>query len=151
MTELILSGTGKWFGGLVRPDDKFGAPKYTLNFYPDAGSMAIFEDAKLKLKVRNDEDGTFVKLSRNHNPVIFDGKTISEGGPPEIVDKDGKPWDTSKIIGNGSTVAVRIETYKSKFGNAHRLLKVRVENLVEYTAPDNADGGGASKGEAVPF
>lgn len=132
MSSIVLSGTGKWFNNLFTPDGKFGDPFYSIVLYPDEASMAIYRDQKLRLRTKDDEEGTYLRLRKNHAAVKFDGVEFAPEGPPPVVDKDGNPWNPEVIIGNGSKCSCIVEVYKSKFGNAHRLVKVRVDELVEY-------------------
>lgn len=132
MSIITLSGKGKWSQNLFKPDDKFGPAFYSQVLYPDDTSMEIFRNAKLRLRPKDDEDGTFIRLKKYHAPVVFGERVLSEEGPPPVMDVEGNPWPEGKVIGNGSTLSCRVEIYKSRFGMGHRLLSVKVDELVEY-------------------
>lgn len=144
MTEVNLSGTVE-YAKVFRPDSYLdGPPRYSLNLFLDDSSWALYEGLKLKNKVRENDQGRYVKFSRDHNPKEWEGKVIFKGGPPEVVKADGSEWD-GKLIGNGSKVTVKLSIYKSKMGPGSRIVKVRVDELVEY----NPDGPEVQT--AVPF
>ena len=49
------------------------------------------------------------------------------------MDGDGKEWDSSVTIGNGSVCSAQLEVFPSKFGVGSRLIEVRVLEHVPYT------------------
>jgi hypothetical protein len=120
---------------------------YSFPFYPDAGSLAIFEEIKKKYKLRNniksDENGKYIILRRPHDPKEYDGKVIFEGGPPEVLDADGSPFPQGTGIGNGSVVSILLEVYGTAKSGGSRVEKVKVTGLVPYDGP--------TQKEAVPF
>lgn len=140
--EVLLSGKVKW-AKLFKPESyQSGPPKYSVVLYLDPPSRIVFDGLKLKNHVKSDADGEYITLRREHNPKVFDGRVIADGGPPEIVDTDGNAWDENKLIGNGSEVTMKIAVYDTKMGPGSRIVKIRVENLIEYH-PDTSG--------AVPF
>lgn len=141
-----LTGKGKWFNNLFVAESYKGGPaRYKLLFGPDQSSLELFKTFKLMNKIKEDADGTWVNLARNHDPRTYNGKILSEGGPPKVVDANGQPWDRQKLIGNMSDVTIKLEVYESQKGAGSRLVAVRIDNLVEYEAPP------APEGEEVPF
>lgn len=124
---IVLTGTVKW-AKVYQPDTKFGK-KYTIDLYPDAASWEVFKKSGSRLTVRQDEEGTFLKISRNHEGTAK-GEPV-EFGPPPVFDSDGKTRITT-LIGNGSTVTCKIEIYDSKYGKGTRLAALKVDELIEY-------------------
>lgn len=124
---IVLTGTVKW-AKVHQPDTKFGK-KYTLDLYLDAVSWDVFNKSGSRLTVRQDDDGRFVKLVRNHDGTAK-GEPV-EFGPPPVFEKDGVTR-TGVNIGNGSVITCKVEVYDSKYGKGTRLAAVRIDELVEY-------------------
>lgn len=124
---IVLSGIAKW-AKVHQPDTKFGK-KYTIDLYLDNASWDVFKKSGSRLTVRQDEEGSFIKLSRNHDGTAK-GEPV-EYGPPAVFENDGKT-KTSVNIGNGSEVTCRVEVYDSKYGKGTRLSAVKIDKLVEY-------------------
>ena len=117
--EFYLSGSCKWAKVLPdNGDDKF--ERWTIDLYMDDKSWKKFNDSQLTLKVREDDDGEFVKFARRFTD--WEGNKVDA---PEIHGAEGE-------IGNGSDVTIKVEVFDTKNGKGHRLLAVRVDNLVEY-------------------
>jgi len=112
-------------------DTKYGE-KFTIDVYPDSDSFNTFYFSGSRTKIREDEDGRFIKLSRN-----LKGPFAEASGPPQVVDENNQPF--SKPIGNGSVVTCFVDVYPSKFGTGTRLRKVHVRKLVEYTPSSEPD------------
>lgn len=149
--HVTLTGTVKWAHKLFTPDDTFDAehPKYSIQLFMDDTSKEIFRNLKLKNEFKNDGDGEFVTLRRDHTPKEFDGKIIYKGGPPKVLDADGIEWPDGTAIGNGSTATVWLEAYNlGKRFPGSRITKVRIDELIPYN-PD-AEPQAVPK-EAVPF
>ena len=131
---LFLTGTCKW-AKLDKPDEKYG--NYTIDLYLDKGSMKQFKESGLGLKIRDNEEGTFIKLRRDPERVL-------EGMPEKprklIYDAEkGEYLPFEALIGNGSTVNCKVEVYDSQKGKGHRLEAVAVENLVPYGDEEDQD------------
>ena len=113
-----------------------------------------FTKSQLQLKVResgkpnqagkpykwfSEEEGVkFVPFRRKVRQLI-NGETV-EFGAPIVLDKDNKPF--SQLIGNGSTVTVKVAVYDTRKGKGHRLESVRVEDWVEYKPEEKTSEGG---------
>lgn len=129
-------------------DEKFG--HYGIDFFPEDNEA--FKATGVQLQPRENEDGeVFYKLRRNPEALIK-GEVV-KFGPPKVVDKDNESFD--KLIGNGSTVTVKIGVYDTRKGKGHRLESVRVEDLVVYEKDEEGESNvkGELKGEvpAIPF
>lgn len=135
MAYIFLTGTAKWVK-ITKPDSLYG--HYGLDLYLDKGSMEKFKESGLTLKLREDEDGTFVKLRRDPEKVL-NGEVVKFGAPKLLIFEDGeyKPFD--RLVGNGSFVNCKVRTFDTKNGVGHRLEAVAVENLVPYDGEDDSD------------
>ncbi len=123
----FFSGTCKW-AKIHQPDTKFGE-KYLIDLYLDPASLDLFQKSGSRSKVRQDEDGTFIKFSRNRWQKDKEGKDM-DMGPPDVLSHDNKPFD--KLVGNGSKVTCKVEVYDSKYGKGTRLAAVRVDEHVPF-------------------
>lgn len=102
-----------------------------------------------KKRVEDGEGDMVLKHIRKHHVVNSKGETIEKaGGPPLVVDKDGKKWDETIKIGNGSVCEITslISTFSftndagQKEATARQtILKVKVLELVEYTPEGDDD------------
>ena len=127
--EYFFTGTCKW-AMLNRPDEKFG--KFQINVYLTPESWETFKESGIRVKSRTDADGEYVKFSCAPTYLIMGRKT--DVGSIPTVDAEGNP--ITDLIGNGSTVTVKVEVYDTKLGKGHRLMKVRVDNLIPYKKED---------------
>lgn len=142
MTTYLLTGVAKW-AKVRTPDEEYGT--YTVDLYPTEDSWNLYNESGLKLKTRESEDGKFLTFRRKDVEYNFAKKEEVTNGPPLVYlkDKDGeyRLWPQG-LIGNGSTITVAIDVYKSKkYGKGHRLERVFVDDLVVFTpteapAPD---------------
>lgn len=155
LAKKIYTFTGKiaWAHKLFIEDEKYGG--YPVSFYPkdDADRRAI-KATGIKNEVKEDDGeksgvaGWYYNVRGKEQPVV--------------VDADGNPWDEDTPIGNGTvaTIALEVETFKSrKWGEITRstLRKVRIDELVEYEAPEETEKAEkpATKGrkldDTIPF
>ena len=142
MSSIIRNGRTFWADGTVmwakvhKPDEKYG--NYTLDFYPDDPDefSSLLKDLNLGLKKHTGEDGPFWRLRRPTEAKIKD--EIIHFSKPKVVQADGVT-DEERLVGNGSHVTVKVETYKGAKGNGHRLEGLRVNSLVEYEAGIKTD------------
>jgi hypothetical protein len=137
---IYITGKAKWAHLYEsQMDTKFGE-KFHVSIYPDEASMIALKSSGSRLQARTDEDGTFFKFSRD-NKKEFKGEEEILGAPEVVVVEEGvkKPFD--KIIGNGSTLTLRLSVYDSKFGKGTRLEAVRVDEHVPYINANGEEGG----------
>lgn len=125
-------GVGKWCK-VHTPDKTYG--NYSLDLYLDEDSMQLFKDSKLGLKIRDNEDGTFIKLRREPERMV--AGDIVNIGPPKVWLKteDGKE-PLKENVGNGSKIVCKVSVYEGARGLGHRLEEVLVEDLVEYAGAE---------------
>lgn len=133
--KIYLTGLCKWARCYEsQMDTKYGE-KFHITLYPDEVSLGVLEESGSRIKRKEDEDGVCFKFSRE-NLKEFKGNT-EYLGPPVVLDADGEtPFD--KIIGNGSTVTLRLSVYDSKHGKGTRLDAVRVDVHVPFE-PDSVE------------
>lgn len=125
-----------YFSGIINwakvhaPDKKYDV--YTLDLVLDGASRKMYEDSGLKLKLRESEDGDYIKLRRPLTKTIKN--EVIDLGPPEVLlkNKDGEFEPTTKLIGNGSRGVCKVRVYDSAMGKGHELQTVAIEDLVEY-------------------
>ena len=133
---MYFTGLCKW-AKLQTPDEYNGEKKWKINVYLTKNEQKQFKESGLKLKLKEDDDGVYVTFSRPLE-VKYPNGDVREFQAPEVIDAELNPIDT--LIGNGSTVTAKVEVFDSNFGIAHRLDKVRVDNLVKYEAPELEEG-----------
>lgn len=132
---MYVSGTCKW-ARVRTPDEKYG--NYSINLYPDKGSLNAIQESGIQLAPKTDEDGIFYKFRRDHQKIIK--KELVEFGPPTILNPDETLFEG--LIGNGSEVTLNVSVFDTQKGKGHRLNKVRVDKLVTYV-PENKEEGSA--------
>lgn len=125
---------------------------YTLNQILSKEELAKLKAAGSQKKPKQSRlmDGEIViKFERKHKVTKADGTVIEKaGGPPTVVNAQGKPWDWSEdgLIGNGSlaqvTNLVSTFEYTDKEGKTQKtsrtsLTKVKILSLVEYEKPED--------------
>lgn len=145
-STLYFSGKASW-AKLSKPDTKFNpVGQYTINLELDQANLQKFNDSKMQLKIKyNDEGKPFVTFKRVHK-ALMRGELV-ELGKPQILNTDGQPENPDIAIGNGSDVTVKITTYDGAKGKGHRLEAVRIDTLIPY-----GDGGVVDQpDEGMPF
>jgi hypothetical protein len=88
-----------------------------------------------------------VKFERKHLVQKSDGTPILKaGGPPKVVNNEGKPWDVEVdgLIGNGTVAEVTnlITTFKGQDGkpiSRTSLTKVKIVEFLPYTRPNQEE------------
>lgn len=138
MSTQIIYVTGKCKWARVyesQMDTKFGE-KFHITVYPDEASMIQLKTSGARVKAREDEDGVNFKFSKDNKREFKGVEKVL--GPPQVLDADGKST-FDKIIGNGSTVTVKLAVYDSKFGKGTRLEAVRVDEHVPFESEN--EGG----------
>lgn len=139
-----ISGKAKW-ARLVDPDSLYN--KWQIVLYPDTKSLEVIRKLQtegLKNKLRKDDEGYNMNFGR---PTYIENrksgirKTL---GPPTVTNKAGEVIDGT-TVGNSSDVTLGLEVYSHSVpGNkagakAARLKSVRVDNLVLYERPKQAE------------
>lgn len=127
--EVNMRGTCKWAKVQQAADnyDKTGK-EYSIDLYPDEASMKAFKASGLQLKVREDEDGEFIKFRRPVSKMIKD--ELVELGAPKIIDEQNEDLDC--LVGNGSEVTIKVTVYDTRMGKGHQFEGMKVHSLVEY-------------------
>jgi hypothetical protein len=132
MATMYFTGDCKW-ARVYRPDDKY--EKYGIDVQLDETQQKEYTGIGLKGKIK---DG-YVTLSSYPDK--------KKGGPavkPTVVDAEGKEF--TELIGNGSNVTCKIETYTfdNKWGKGagHRLVGVKVNKHVKYEGEKAASSPG---------
>ena len=86
------------------------------------------------------EDMAYYGFKRPH-----EGKIKKLGGPPAVVDAEGKPWDEDVAIGNGSVCTLKLNVYKGTAGGKPYtsviLMGVRVDEHVPFVMDDDDEEG----------
>ena len=129
-TYHYFTGKTKW-AKVRKPDPKYD--NFQVPLYLDDASKAEFAKTGLRLRFKSDEDGEFVTFRRPVSKMFKDGETVF--GPPAVENPDGTEFEG--LIGNGSTLTVKVSVYDSAMGKGHRLEAVRVDELVEYNPESN--------------
>ncbi len=124
----IISGKAFWTK-LNRKDE------YSDKYQLDVGDLSekskeVLTSHGVKLKNKNDDRGEFI-TARTQYLV-------------PVIDSDKKVIDSDTLIGNGSSVRVKVDFNKThpfveKYGTSMYLKKVQVTELVEYGKDDFDD------------
>ena len=124
----IISGKAFWTK-LNRKDE------YSDKYQMDIGDLSdkskeVLTSHGVKLKNKNDDRGEFI-TARTQYLV-------------PVIDSDKKVIDSDTLIGNGSSVRVKVDFNKThpfveKYGTSMYLKKVQVTELVEYGKDDFDD------------
>ena len=128
---VYLTGKCKW-AKVYKVDDKY--KNWQIQLYMDNASQAKFDASGMTMQSKQDEDGVYVTFRRPEAKLIKN--ELVKFDPPQVMDKDGNPFDGT--IGNGSTVTIKVIVYDTIKGKGHRLEAVRVDNLIEYKKPEAA-------------
>lgn len=130
MSTYDFTGTVKW-AKVKTPDEFRGQSSYKIDLYLAPSELKRFNALGLSVKVRQDDDGSFVKLTRKTEQKYPNGE-IEKFGPPKVW-MNQQPFDG--LIGNGSEVTARISVFGS-VTKAHRLEALSIASLVEFTGND---------------
>tara|TARA_R100001443_G_scaffold84537_2_gene91158 strand:+ start:611 stop:1027 length:417 start_codon:yes stop_codon:yes gene_type:complete len=124
----IISGKAFWTK-LNRKDE------YSDKYQLDVGDLSekskeVLTSHGVKLKNKNDDRGEFITARTQY--------LVS------VIDSDKKVIDSDTLIGNGSSVRVKVDFNKThpfveKYGTSMYLKKVQVTELVEYGGNDFDD------------
>lgn len=148
---IYLSGKAAWAHRLFETDNYLGKEFWSITLYPDPKSLRTFDAAKLLQRKKEDDEGVKVQFKRQtKKPWKLKAGEKANFEPPAVVDADGSPWPSDKLIGNGSEVTLKLEIYNTMKGKSSRLESVRVDNWVEYNSPDEV-GPEDEDDEISPF
>ncbi len=149
--------TGKaYWARVYQPDTAFGASNYKLDLVLDEPEWDKFKKSGIQKKPRETDNGKSVQFTRPAMKIIK-GEVINYNGPIVLDDAGGVivdyiNTDTNKraysykteeknkierrgspiLIGNGSTVKVRVSVYDTQKGKGQRLESITVIDLIEY-------------------
>jgi len=128
---ILLSGKAHW-ASVVEPNTTY-EPAWQIDVAIDDETRQKLESIGLNVKNKGDDRGDFFSCKRK--VVKKDG---SKREAPRVIDAKRNPWD-SRLIGNGSTVKVKIQPYEyeyaGKAGVTSDLMAVQVIDLVPYGDP----------------
>ena len=124
-----IKGKLKWAKNLVIPDEFRGSKNYKVQLYD------VDEDAwkatGVQTKPKEDKEGDKLYLLKRPDSRVIQNELV-QFGPIEVVDEEGEDV-SKKLIGNGSEAEVHFITYDTSMGKGHRVNKVVVTNMIEYT------------------
>ena len=126
---LLKNVVVKW-ASVIDPNTRY-TPRWEVCIYPDEEGIKVCEKAGIGFKEDNETGELFFRATRNVTTKA--GKELS---PPELFDAANKPWDRTKLIGNGSVCNVIFDTKEiDAFGKKHTkvyLNKLQVINHVAF-------------------
>jgi len=128
-----FDGIAHW-AKVYKPDSKYN--KYSVDLYMSDKNIDTLQKAGVTLKIREDENGKFVKFSRPDSKVIK-GELVKLGPPKVEALNNGSFVPFSDLIGNGSKVRVNISVYDTREGKGHTMLGVTVLEHVKYEPDSN--------------
>jgi len=165
-TETIyLSGTLSWVKAKADKLDTKFRPNWSTNIDLDEGSLNLFKEKKVGVKLREDDTGrlTVAQVRRYADSDYKDSDKRSVKLPPRVLllAKDGNIKTTlgmAKIfdghVGNGSKGQVKLDIFDTKYPNrGHRLVSILITDLVKYEADDESgvDETEAPMDDEIPF
>jgi hypothetical protein len=111
--------------------------EWSVDVVVDKSHIKALEAENLGDYLREKNGETFFKYRRPS--VRSSGEAAN---PVPVLDKFGKSWDPSVLIGNGTTADVQIimsemKRGKNKGKNKPTVIKVKVNDLVEYNAGED--------------
>lgn len=135
----FFTGKCKW-AMLDKMDEEFRC--YKIDLYLDKENLKKFYDSGCMVKIREDDEGTYVTFRRSVDKLL-EGMPQK---PKKLINQDGEYIPFDQLIGNGSLVTVKVDVYnlKKMKGTGHRLEAVAVEELVPY------EGSGQTQDD-LPF
>jgi hypothetical protein len=126
MATFYFTGEAQWAHVYeAKPTYDKKGKEWTINLKLDEASAKLFADSGCQLKTNKDGFKTFRRPTQK---VIKDD--LVDYAPPTVFDKNNA--ETTDLIGNGSTVTIKVEIYNTAKGKGHRLEAVRIEDLVVY-------------------
>lgn len=130
--HIFLTGLCKW-AKVHAPDKEYGY--YGMNLYLDKAAKKVFNDSGLRLEIKEDEDGEFIRVRRDPEKL----RDWDQEKPTVLIHEGDEYLPFTKNIGNGSLVTAKIQVYDSKKGKGHRLEAVAVEELVPWETEENEE------------
>lgn len=136
-----FSGKAKW--AKVREgqqDEKY--ENWSIDLYMDDPNLALYARSGAQLQVRDGEEGKYVSFKRKTHEFNYKTEADQTNEPPTIYLKDSETneynlWPEG-FVGNGSDVTVSVDIFTTRNGKGSRLMRVFVDNLVEYNPDLNA-------------
>lgn len=127
-TKIIyLTGKAKW-AKVRTPDEKYD--NFTIDLFPTKESWGEFKASGMEVRPKRAEEGEYITLRRPNNKLIKN--EIVNFGPPKVLNPGPEETPFEGLIGNGSTVTVKVAVYDTMKGKGHRLEAIRVDDLVVY-------------------
>lgn len=140
----FFRGTCKW--ALVHTmDTKFDT--YKIDVYLDDKSKELYVESGMTMEPKTDDDGEFITFRRPDTKQIR-GKTV-EFGKPTVIDSNNQP--TTALIGNGSSVTIKVHAFDTMNGIGHRLDAVKIDNLIVYEGKPSETHLPEGWDEDIPF
>lgn len=145
MASNVLYLTGKAYWAKLAADklDTKFTPNWNLKLELDQESLNRFKQAKLALKLSENDIGELncITPKRYADKDMKDSEKRSTKLPPRVLLRDGaKMVSYEGLIGNGSRVTVKLDTFDTRYPTkGHRLVAVVIEELLEYS-PDDTSG-----------
>jgi hypothetical protein len=102
-----FTGEAAWAHRLFIPDDKYNFWSVDLKLSPEERKRLKDNGSKLK----PNENG-YIKFRRPTEKTWRGVLTQLE--PPAVLNSEGEPWG-DELIGNGSTITVKVEIYDTTF------------------------------------
>ena len=157
----IIQAKAHWCKLLGKPRPSYDGKKneWTVDLEFDKDGLKALQEFGIDRfyvkKGKPNKDGSpnattgkpMVKMTRN--ALRSDG---SAANPVVLRDENGDPWDSAKLIGNGTVVNIKIMKFEVKLPNQPTrwkpyLHEMQVWDLVPYEGTGNADGGFPTKGK----
>ncbi len=149
-----ITGIAYWAKVLGAPTPSYDKEKrhWTIDICVDDAVLAVLKEHKLVKTIKNkfDDRGPYIQFQR----LEFKKKTGAPNKPITVNGPDGKPWDQTVLIGNGSKVEVIFSVFEvPTFGNnpAHNsvaILEVKVLEHVPYVKPEKAQSSAVAQADA---
>ena len=132
---IYLTGWLMW-AKVHSPDKEY--KNFTVDFYPEDidETRSILKEQESQLKEKEAQgEGTpgpyFYKFRRAEEQLIND--QVVKWGPPLVVRADSETPE-KRLLGNGTKATVKLEFFDTKNGRGHRLIAVKIDELVEYNS-----------------
>jgi hypothetical protein len=142
----IFKGKASWHH-LVKPDQAFGAERWSLNLVMNEEEVKRLADTGCMLQpkeVKDSDSGEkYVQFRRPVEKKIKGEMVYFD--PPEVYDADGEAFE--EVIGHDSELEVKVAIYDTIKGKGHRLESVKVVSHIPYTPSESS---GEEEEESTP-